>query len=465
MKKILSLVLIAVILTVLAVPVSAADMQVCFTSDSSFVAGGTVKVDKYKTMDSINADPSCTSDVYNAYLEGQVSYWWFRNGSSYKEGSSITLTNDDKGCQFQCYAYLFSDADCTQQCGVIKSAVFSVPNTGNPALKLDILTKELPSATLNAYYDFQIQCSDKNAKFELFRSPDFDKTGLSLSATGRLTGTPKNKGIFVFTVLATNEDGAEETVSYEFIVTEAAAAPEFKTTTLPKATVGQKYYTKILCSDPDATIQEYYNPGKANDLSKTGLVLTQHGELEGTPKTAGIFTFCVSAVGEGGEAYQVLTLIVEEAKVSVELIKEPDKMIYKVGEKLDLTGLKVKITKADGTTVETENGDMLEVISDNLDKAGKYDITLTYEDASITISIQVEGEEESEEITEPTESENVTECEEPDEQEKNLDVHKGQENDDTGIDLTLILIIVLIVVLVAAATVIVLLVVSKKKKG
>ena len=458
MKRFISLLLIAMLLAAFAVPASAASMEVCFTDDSSFVVGGTVKVDIMKTMTSISADPSCTSDIYNAYLEGQVSYWWFRNGSSYKEGSSITLTENDKACQFQCYAYLFSDADCTQQCGVVKSAVFSVPNTDNPALKLEILTKELPSATVNAYYDFQIQCSDKNANFELFRSPDFDKTGLSLSKTGRLTGTPKTKGIFVFTVMATNEDGAEETVSYEFIVSEAAAEPEFKTTTLPKATVGKQYYTKIECSDPDATIQEYYNPGKANDLKKTGLVLTQHGELEGTPKTAGSFTFCLSAVGEGGEAYQVYTLVVEEAEISIELIEKPKKITYKVGEELDLTGLKVKINKADGTTVESLDGDMLEVSGSKLDKAGKQDITLTYEGKSITLTVKVRAEKE-EETEEPTEPEDV---EKPTKSKKE---RKTSEDTDEGPDLVLILIICGAAVVAIAATTVAIIVVSKKKKN
>lgn len=463
MKRLFSLLIVLVMLAGFAVPVSAATMKVCFTSDSSFEAGGTVKVDRMLTMASIYDDPSCTSDVYNAYLEGFVEYWWWRNDSAYKSGSSITLTDNDKGCQFQCIAYLFSDAGKTQQCGVVSSDKFSVPNTGNPALTPTITTTELPTATLNAYYDFQIQCSDKNATFELFRSPDFDKTGLTLSTTGRLTGTPKNEGIFVFTVMTTNEDGGEDYKTFEFYVVKAAAEPDITTTTLPKATVGQYYSAKIKCSDPDATIHEYYNPGKANDLKKTGLVLTQHGDLEGTPKTAGTYTFTVSAVGEGGEDYQTLTLTVEEAEVKVELIQNPDRMTYNVGDKLDLTGLKVKITKADGTTVEATDGDMLEITDGKkLNKAGDHEVTLTYEDVSIILTVKVE---EKEEETEPTETTEETESTEKTKK-KPSGNKDNKEDDNEGLDVMWIVLIIgggILLALIVA--VVVVLIVTKKRNN
>lgn len=462
MKKILSLLLVILMLTGFAMPVSAATMKVCFTDDSSFVSGGVVTVDIMKTMTSISSDPSCTSDVYNAYLEGFVDYGWWRNDSYYKSGISIQLTDADKGCQFQCIAYLFSDAEKTQQCGVVSSDKFSVPNTGNPALTPTITTTELPTATLNVYYDFQIQCSDKNATFELFRSPDFDKTGLTLSSTGRLTGTPKNEGIFVFTVMTTNADGGEDTRSFEFHVTKAAAEPDITTTTLPKATVGQYYSAKIQCSDPDATIQEYYNPGKANDLNKTGLVLTQHGDLEGTPKTAGTYTFTVSAVGEGGEDYQTLTLTVEEAEIKIELVQNPDKMTYNVGDKLDLTGLKVKITKADGTTVEATDGDMLEITDGKkLNKAGDHEVTLTYEDVSIILTVKVEEKEEETEPTETTEETDPTEKT----KKKSSRNRDNKEDDDEGLDVMWIAIIGGGILLALIVAVVVVIIVSKKRKN
>ena len=90
--------------------------------------------------------------------------------------------------------------------------------------------------------------------------------------------------------------------------------PAITTKTLPEATVGQSYYVKLDCTDPDASFGEWHNPGAANDLSKTGLILTQHGELEGTPTKAGTYTFTICAVGEGGEGYMTYTMVVKEAE-------------------------------------------------------------------------------------------------------------------------------------------------------
>ena len=111
-------------------------------------------------------------------------------------------------------------------------------------------------------------------------------------------------------------------------VVAAASEPTITTKTLPDATVGESYYVKLACTDPDASFGISYNPGKSNDFEKTGLNLTQHGEIEGTPTKAGTYGFAVCAAGEGGEAYETYTLTVKEAEVTepeqTELPIEPE---------------------------------------------------------------------------------------------------------------------------------------------
>ena len=134
MRKLLTFALCLAVILSLAVPAMAGGgPEIIFTSDSSFQAGGTVTVDKGQTLQSVYNYG--TSDAYNAYLEGDVQYYWMRNDSYYADGPSITLTENDKGCQFYCMAALYSDQDHTQQCATLYSGRFSVPNTGNPALE------------------------------------------------------------------------------------------------------------------------------------------------------------------------------------------------------------------------------------------------------------------------------------------------------------------------------------------
>ena len=89
MKKAFSIILSLVLLCSLAVPAMAAGETVVYTSDSSFVAGGTVKVNEQKTQQNI-MDLGKNAAEYNAALEGNMQYYWFRNDSYYKDGPSIT---------------------------------------------------------------------------------------------------------------------------------------------------------------------------------------------------------------------------------------------------------------------------------------------------------------------------------------------------------------------------------------
>ena len=98
--------------------------------------------------------------------------------------------------------------------------------------------------------------------------------------------------------------------SDNYTVLSVAEPPVITTTSLPDATAGEFYSTKLSCTDGDAVFTVYYNPGKANELESAGFCITQHGEIEGTPSTAGTYTFTVCASGEGGEGYQTFTITV-----------------------------------------------------------------------------------------------------------------------------------------------------------
>lgn len=91
-----------------------------------------------------------------------------------------------------------------------------------------------------------------------------------------------------------------------------SADPEIYTEDLPNA-VSDEYYSFYLeCSDPNATFEIYYNPGRPNEFLPTGLELSNHGEFWGTAQAPGEYTFTVCAFCENGEAYKQFTLVIEE---------------------------------------------------------------------------------------------------------------------------------------------------------
>ena len=77
----------------------------------------------------------------------------------------------------------------------------------------DILTTDLPDAVVGAQYALQLQCADPKAEFSPYYNPggsnDLDKTGLSLSMDGWLTGTPTVAGTYSFCVSTIGAGGED----------------------------------------------------------------------------------------------------------------------------------------------------------------------------------------------------------------------------------------------------------------
>ena len=400
MRKLACLLICALLLAGIAIPVAAGSgMQVIFTADSKFEAGGTVTVDEMATMMSVMDDPNVTADYYNAALEHNVQYYWFRNDSWYGEGKSIKLTDADKGCEFFVRIAFYSDADRVQQFGALDSATFTVPNSGNPAMIPTITTTSLPNGKVGETYYQKLECSDPDVRFELFRS-----------------------------------------------------------------------------SLPD------------------GLTLTQHGEIEGTPTKAGFWYVVVMATPEAGEEYAAtkeyeFTIEEEGPQYTIEIQQLPNKITYTAGEKLDMTGLRVRIWTPDGY-IDSKDGERLTYSRNALVTLGEQKIKLAYEDAFeifIVTVVAAPTEPATEPTTAPTEESKATEPSK--ETETTAAPTEGTEEatqstaetfdptaaipdrkDDgktdgvSGTAVFLIVIIALVVVLVAAIVVMIILIVTLKKK-
>jgi len=315
MKRIISsfaaLVLLLSLLGMLTVGVSAISAKAVYTSGSSFQVGGTASIDTVTTRQNVMSDSGVTSDLYNAALEGNMSYHWVSsNGGAQKDGPSVTWTQADAGKEFYCQVAFYSDKDCTQYLDHIISEPVIIQGAVAAKLSPNGGTYQL---TLNKPFQLQISCNVPVEEISNFMTPL--PNGLSISKNGLITGTPTKEGFWYVTIAAwKGEDDVVADAGFEFYVSkEAVKEPEITTTGIPEATVGKDYYVKLKCSDGDAAFSEYYNPGKPNQLKESGLNLTQHGELEGKPTKAGTYTFTICAAGEGGEGYRTYTLVVKEA--------------------------------------------------------------------------------------------------------------------------------------------------------
>ena len=231
MKKLICIFLALAMIFSFAMPAMAVSAHVCFTSDSVFKVGGTVKVDKGMTLDSIyNYAPS---EAANAYLEGYVRYGWYRNGDYCGGGTSLTLKEEDKGCEILCRAFLYSDGDFTEQVAIIVSKGFTVEGSAEPVFP-EITTKSLQNGVVGEYYSQQMKCTDPDVEYTLYQSslPE----GLTLTRYGLIEGTPKKAGFYYVVIMAIPKSGEEYAAMEPFELTIEEPYYELEILEVPKKT-------------------------------------------------------------------------------------------------------------------------------------------------------------------------------------------------------------------------------------
>ena len=161
----------------------------------------------------------------------QLSYVWYETHT----GRLQDIQAINRGTETS--DYLFCDTNSTgtryyvcmietSAGGVAYSSVVPVTVTENPQADPlpEITTKSLPEAEAGTAYSAQLRCSDPNAEFSIFYNPgkanDFNKTGLTLSNSGLISGTPTAAGSYGFCVCAAGA-GGEDYMVYTLTVREA----------------------------------------------------------------------------------------------------------------------------------------------------------------------------------------------------------------------------------------------------
>jgi large repetitive protein len=162
---------------------------------------------------------------------------------------------------------------------------------------LTILTTALPSGAIGIGYSATLLGSGGSQPFTWVATGL--PPGLSLNAsTGLVSGTPTQTGGFSVNVTLTDASG--QTARAAFGVTVGSPPPssmQITTTSLPNGTVGVYYAAQITVSGgtgPPYTFIVTSGSSGGTGLPP-GLQLSNSGQLQGTPTTAGSFSFGVTA--------------------------------------------------------------------------------------------------------------------------------------------------------------------------
>ncbi|WP_296599920.1 putative Ig domain-containing protein [Phenylobacterium sp.] len=147
----------------------------------------------------------------------------------------------------------------------------------------------LPSATLGQSYSTTITASGINGTASYSLNSGSLPTGLSLSSSGVLSGTPTGAGSYTFTILA--QDTAGDTgVSPAYTITVSAASISITTASLNALQVGAAFSQTLSATGGTAP----YSFAVTSGSLPGGLSLAGGGGLSGTPTTAGAYSFTVT---------------------------------------------------------------------------------------------------------------------------------------------------------------------------
>lgn len=136
-------------------------------------------------------------------------------------------------------------------------------------------------------------------------------TGLSLSWSGALTGTPTATGTYKFAVTAANASGS---VASDTISMTIGTAPMFTTATPPAtAQVGMPFSYRFAAAGSPSPVISVASGALPDGLTLTADATTGSAVLSGTPTTAGTSTFTLAATNAGGTDTTTVSLQVMAA--------------------------------------------------------------------------------------------------------------------------------------------------------
>lgn len=134
-------------------------------------------------------------------------------------------------------------------------------------------------------------------------------------------------------------------------------------------------------------------PGVDYQIYVNGTVLEENRYVF-TPQwdSQGLFQLKLTLLGKSlyDEDEYTLSLVLTPTAQALEITQPPEKTEYQAGETFDPTGLEVKVTLSDGTTLEPETEALTFSPAEGLTAADTV-VTVQYEDAAAQIEVQVSG--------------------------------------------------------------------------
>ncbi|GEM_PF-1280016 len=152
----------------------------------------------------------------------------------------------------------------------------------------------LPAGTEGSLYSQTITAGGGTAPYTFSLQSGIIPSGVTLSVSGLLAGTPSTVGTYSFTVKATDAQGCAGTINYQ--LTTNCANISVSPSLLPSGSIGILYNQTITASGGISP----YSFSLAGGALPSGVTLSAAGILSGTPTVGGDFNITITASDAAG---------------------------------------------------------------------------------------------------------------------------------------------------------------------
>lgn len=274
--------------------------------------------------------------AYTATLQatgGITPYAWsLASGTSLPSGLTLsasgTLGGTPNTAGTSTFTVQVSDASSPQQLATRQLSI-AIAGVGST---LAITTTSLPNASVGQPYAATLTATGGTTPYSFSVSAGNLPAGLTLAASGAISGTPSQAGTLAFTVQCTDSSSPAQLATQALSITVQGATGlplRITTTALPNGTVGQAYSDQLAATG--GTTPYTWSLDAASTFPP-GLSLSPTGVISGTPSTAGQYDFTVvvadsSSPRQTASAALTLTVIAPGSTLAVTTANLPNGVV------------------------------------------------------------------------------------------------------------------------------------------
>ena len=245
------------------------------------------------TINSQSLPSGTAGSAYSATLSaggGSTPYNWNISAGTLPPGLSLSAGGVISGTASTAGSYSFT-AQVTDAANRTATGAFTIGISTAPS-PLAITTASLPDGTVSSAYSAAFSASGGTAPYSWGIASGALPAGISLSASGSLSGTPTAAGTYSFTAQVKDANTQTANKAFSINIASAPAALSITTKLIAGGTVGTSFSATLTASGGTAL----YSWSLSNGVLPPGLALQSSGTISGTPSASGQYSFTVQVV-------------------------------------------------------------------------------------------------------------------------------------------------------------------------